>query len=209
MQEGSVISPSLIASGVAARPLPGLAVSGDLHLVKPFSDGVLLAAVDGIGHGDEAILAARMAVEILERHPAEPPAALVRRCHAVLRETRGVVMTLASLNPQAGTMAWLGVGNVETLLVRADPKGKPAAERVILRSGLVGYALPDLLVSVVPLAPGDLLVFVTDGIGPGFTEGWPRSGRPQQIADRIMEGHFKGTDDALVLVVRYLGSGHE
>ena len=30
-----------------------------------------------------------------------------------------------------------------------------------------------------------------------------------QIADRIMSRHFKGTDDALVLVARFLGTGHE
>src|SRR5216683_1379133 len=57
--------------GVAARALPGQAVSGDLHLVKPFSKGVLLAAVDGLGHGDEATLAAQLAVTTLERNAEE------------------------------------------------------------------------------------------------------------------------------------------
>ena len=50
----------------------------------------------------------------------------------------------------------------------------------------------------------------TDGIGAGgFTEGLVRSDSPQQIADRILKRHFKGTDDALVLVVRYVGRGRE
>ena len=29
------------------------------------------------------------------------------------------------------------------------------------------------------------------------------------LADEILERHFKGTDDALALVVRYLGGEHE
>ena len=58
----------LVEWGVAARPIAGEAVSGDLHLVKPFDHGVLLAAVDGVGHGDEATSAARAAVGILEGH---------------------------------------------------------------------------------------------------------------------------------------------
>jgi len=121
-------------------------------------------------------------------------------------------MTLASVRTSEGEMAWLGVGDVEAAMFRADPRpggAKPAAERVILRSGLVGYELPALLASHTPIGRGDLLVFVTDGVAPGFADGWARSDSPQQIADCIMEQHFKQTDDALALVVRYLGSGHE
>jgi len=36
--------------------MPGQAVSGDMHLVRPFEDGVLVALVDGLGHGEEAAL---------------------------------------------------------------------------------------------------------------------------------------------------------
>src|SRR5260370_31641963 len=57
--------------GVAARALPGQTVSGDLHLVKPFFKGVLLAVVDGLGHGDEATVAAQLAVTTLERNAEE------------------------------------------------------------------------------------------------------------------------------------------
>jgi serine phosphatase RsbU (regulator of sigma subunit) len=36
---------------------------------------------------------------------------------------------------------------------------------VLLRSGVVGYQLPTLRASTLPIAPGDLLIFATDGIG--------------------------------------------
>ncbi|PYN65093.1 MAG: stage II sporulation protein E (SpoIIE), partial [Candidatus Rokuibacteriota bacterium] len=40
-------------------------------MVKPFPDGVLVAAIDGVGHGDEAADAAKIAVTILETYGDE------------------------------------------------------------------------------------------------------------------------------------------
>jgi negative regulator of sigma-B (phosphoserine phosphatase) len=140
-------------------------------------------------------------------------------------------MTVATLNPFENMLTWLGVGNVEAALLRASeaeairaggglpgetgdaaPRGRPArpvSERVLLRSGIVGYRLPALQTSRLAVRPGDLLVFATDGISAGFLKGLTRSASPQPLADRILELHFKGNDDALVLVVRYLGLNHE
>src|SRR5258706_150782 len=134
----------LVEWGVAERALPGQTVSGDLHLVKPFADGVLLAVVDGLGHGDEATIAAKIAITVLESHAEEPLTALVKRCHEALTSTRGVVMTLATLRPSDGQLTWLGVGNVEAVLLRADSQSKAGSDRPMLRGGLVGYQLPKL-----------------------------------------------------------------
>src|SRR6266542_1380546 len=89
---------SRIEWGVAARALAGQSESGDLHLVQPFPYGVLIAVVDGLGHGEEAAAAARAAAAVLKVHPEEAPVALVERCHQELLSTRGVVMSLASLS---------------------------------------------------------------------------------------------------------------
>ncbi|HXE41852.1 MAG TPA: hypothetical protein VN516_02420, partial [Candidatus Baltobacteraceae bacterium] len=70
----------------------------------------------------------------------------------------------------------------------------------------VGYQLPSLQASVVPISHGDLLVFATDGVHAGFDQRTNLTETPKQIADGIMSRHFKGTDDALVLAVRYLGA---
>src|SRR6266496_1820367 len=109
MQNESDISKPLIDWGVASRALPGEAVCGDLHLIKPIPDGVLLAVADGLGHGDEATVAAKTALAILEEHREEPLEALVTRCHDALRKTRGAVMTVATLNSFSfeGRLAWL------------------------------------------------------------------------------------------------------
>ena len=194
--------------GVATRPIPGQAVCGDLHLVKPFDNGALVAVVDGLGHGDEAISVARIAIHVLEGKADQPVITLVKRCHEALINTRGVVLTLASFNTLDATVSWLSVGNVAGLLLRADITAVPPCETALLRGGVVGYQLPQLTASVVAVAPNDLLILATDGIRNTF-QSVPLSGTPQQIADGVMSRHFKGNDDGLVLVARFLGTRSE
>jgi len=161
-----------------------------------------MAVVDGLGHGAEAAAAASTALAVLETHPQEPLGVLVRRCHEALTRTRGAVMTVASLQCGERQLTWLGVGNVEAVLV-AD---STPARRAVLLNGVVGYQLPALRAATVPVAPGDLLVFATDGIGAGFSDALATSDSPQQVADWVLEHHFKGSDDALVLAVRCLAT---
>src|SRR5436190_23775921 len=84
--------------GVATQPIPGQTVCGDLHLVKPFAYGALVAAVDGLGHGDDAIAVARIAINVLAEHAGQSGITLVKRCHEALLNTAGVVLNLASFN---------------------------------------------------------------------------------------------------------------
>jgi hypothetical protein len=198
-------SSSLLDWGVAAQPLAGQTVCGDVHLVQPFPNGVLVAVVDGLGHGEEAARVAQLAVATLQAHPRETVVSLLERCHGVLRQTRGAVLTVASFNGLDATMTWVGVGSVEGVLLRAEPRTAPAREDVLLYGGVVGSLLPSLQGFVLPVARGDTLLFATDGIRSGFTEGARLTEAPQAMADRILAQHVKGTDDALVLVARYRG----
>ncbi len=205
MGNGLPKPPPLIECGVAAQPLEGEAECGDLHVVQPFPGGVLVGAVDGLGHGPEAAAAARSAVLTLEGYAHEPVISLVKRCHQRLIRTRGVVMSLASFNALDNTMTWLGVGNVEGLLLRADVAANPPRENVLLRGGVVGYQLPALHASILPVTRGDVLILATDGIRSGFVEDVTLSHPPQRIAEHILARRAGGADDALVLVARYLG----
>ena len=211
MREASVHAPPVIDWGVATRALAGETESGDLHLVKRVGRGTLVAAVDGLGHGAEAAAAARAAVAALERYAEQSLPPLVRRCHEALAGSRGVVMSLAYLGGVQPSLTWLGVGNVEgVVLYAARPArpARPARSSLVTRGGIVGgAALPELRTDVVPVAPGDLLIFATDGIRGGFAEGLPSDATPQQLADQILARYGKGTDDALVLVARYAGGG--
>lgn len=203
------LASSAIEWGIASRALPGQPISGDLNVVKPFPDGVLVAALDGVGHGEAAATAATAAGAILEAHAAEPVKELVRTCHQALRATRGVTMSVASFNLSRGLVTWLGVGNVEGVLLRRGAKRAVSEVPLLLRAGVVGLQLPSLEVEVLPVSQGDTLIFATDGIHSDFDRGSVLNCAPQKAAEKILARHGKTTDDALVLVARYLGVSHE
>ncbi len=199
------VSRPLLEWGAAQMALPGQTESGDRLLVKAVSNGVLAAVVDGLGHGTEAAQAAKIAVSTLENYAGESVISLARRCDENLKRTRGAVLSLASFNAADSTITWLGVGNVEGMLLRSDSSVGPRREFLLLRGGVVGGGLPPLQATIMPVLPGDTLIFVTDGIRTGFDQKVIFSDPPQRIADQILAGYRWGTDDALVLVARYVG----
>jgi phosphoserine phosphatase RsbX len=200
---------SAIEWGFASRALPGQPTSGDLQIVRPFPGGVLIAALDGIGHGGEAAAAALMAGAILERHAADPVIELVQKCHEALRATRGVAMSIASFDVSEGLLTWLAVGNVDGILLRQSRGAVVAEESLLLRAGVVGLHLPVLEVEVVPVSERDTLIFTTDGIQNNFARGLSGNGTPQRTAEDILTRHGKTSDDALVLVARFFPGRHE
>lgn len=199
---------STLEWAVATSPKAGETDSGDGYLVRKIRNQVLLAVVDGLGHGAGAAEATRMAISTLKKQSEYSIISLVQTCHEALRHTRGVVLNLAMLDVSSNAMDWIGIGNVEGVLVRANPRAKPLMESTFLRGGVVGYKLPPLLGAVLPIEQGDLLIFATDGIDSDFMQSVIKSDPAERIAERICSRHGKSSDDALVLVARYRGRGN-
>jgi phosphoserine phosphatase RsbX len=187
--------------GVAARPFGEEAESGDRALITPRRDGTLVAVVDGLGHGPEAALAARVAIETLEAEADADLDDLVRACHRALRQTRGAVLS-AAIARDDGRLTWTGVGNVEAVVVRQAPSGKAVHEHALIRGGVMGVELPSVRPSETVLAPGDRVVFATDGISGSFLDDLG-NGAPQELAEEILHRHAIPRDDALVVVGLY------
>ena len=192
-------TPPLVEWTVAIRSLGS--ESGDQYLVSRTADGgVLVAVVDGLGHGPEAASAAKTAIAVLEAGDERELGARFLRCHERLRDTRGVVLSLGLF--ATGSLTWLGVGNVDGVLLRS---GFGAPEQLLVRGGVVGRRLPSLELSRLTVARGDTLILATDGIQSRFAEDLSAAFAAPPTAERILAEHGKETDDALVLVVRYVG----
>ena len=191
---------------VAELARPGQSESGDHYVAMEIPGGAIVGVVDGLGHGSEAANASKTAVCSIERHGGEPVIRLMQACHQSLVGSRGAVISVAAFNAAEETMTWLGVGNVEGILLRAQAATNPRRELLLLRGGVVGVHLPALAAAIVPIARGDTLILATDGVRSEFLDevGSPRDA-PAMLADRILERFGRQTDDALVLVVRYLG----
>jgi negative regulator of sigma-B (phosphoserine phosphatase) len=201
----SVKSPPL-ECGVAGRAFPGFSESGDRYVFQRTREGVLVAVVDGLGHGDEAAAAALEACAMLESNAEENVISLIKRCHAGLSGMRGVVASLASFNFREALMTWIGVGNVQGTLLRHDSGISGSDESLLLRPGVVGNHLPPLQAAVLPVFAGDSLIFTTDGVQADFDRFQVRSQAPRKAAENLLAHYAKGHDDALILVARYTGT---
>jgi phosphoserine phosphatase RsbX len=194
--------PEALERGVAGAPLEGHERSGDLAVFVPTEQGGLACVIDGLGHGDPAADAAEKAAEVVRAHADSPVQALLDSAHAALQQTRGV-MTLAAFDLERSELSWTGVGNVEARLVRAGDGPGARFDSPLVFAGALGYSLPRVKPHTVPFAPGDAVVFATDGIEMDFSAALASSVPAQELAERVYAQHGKGTDDALAVVVRY------
>lgn len=190
-----------VAYGVAYACADGEQVSGDTWVALAGDDQVLLAAIDGLGHGAAAGEASERAAETIRAHADEPLPALVRTCHDALADTRGAALTIARIELRARTLTWLGVGNVAGLV--APAAASESAPEALLLAGVVGDQLPQLVPVTVALGDGDTLLLATDGIV-GANAGELRvPGALGPLAEGLLHRHRHGShDDALVLVAR-------
>ena len=196
------LSSTPIDVGVSRWSLTDLRDCGDSHHVAVDRSVVVLAVLDGLGHGAAAAAATRAAIEALAGHPAESVQNQIWRCHQAAAGTRGLVMGLARLDWSERSLTWAAVGNVQGVLIR---NGRAAGTRTALvaGSGVVGYRLPPVTPSTLTFEPGDVLVMWTDGLGAELAESVVAAAPAQTVAERLMERFATGRDDALVLAARF------
>ena len=199
------VEAGVLEYATAAFTLPGERQSGDEYLVLSTPRGYLIAVIDAVGHGVEAARAAAVAAACLRSDAQRSLPGIVNSCHEKLKSTRGVVMSLALFDRQEDTLAWLGVGNVEGILIHDDTEAP--RENIVMRGGVIGSHLPVLQPVRLQIERSDTLIFATDGIGLAFEHQLCVSRPLQELADHICANHRTGADDALVLVARLREGG--
>lgn len=187
--------------GAVNVPLGGSGPSGDAWAVR---DDRLLAAlvIDGLGHGEEAAVAAQAAVDSFNRSEVSDPAAFLRRAHEAMRGTRGAVAAACVIDAEKGRLTFAGAGNVMGEIVRRGQR-----QHLISHPGTLGTHLapPRLQTRTYDWQPQSTVIMCTDGIH----SGWAPSACPglldhdPAVIAAVMHRDFtRSTDDATVLVVR-------
>jgi phosphoserine phosphatase RsbX len=187
--------------GHASLMMPGETSSGDRCVIAPADGTVLIAVIDGLGHGEEAAAAANAAAGVLEASPNESLRTLFDRCDAQLRATRGAAMTVARFESSGRTLDWLGTGNIKTVLLRRSASGFTCMD-LLTYSGVVGTQSPKRPASKIQVMPGDVLILATDGVDRKFIDSIRYDEAPQMQAERLLATYRSPTDDALVVVAR-------
>lgn len=201
----NTVSHALADWAIRTRPCEGERENGDRTIVRPREDGLLVAMVDGLGHGAEAARAADIAVDAITRLAHRPIDAILAGCHAALFGSRGAALGLALLDRQRG-LSWLSVGNVDAAHLRASEASRRGAQRpalIVPHAGIVGARLPTVRAVERSLAEGDLVVLATDGIDPALFDALDAS-LPIDIAvDRLFERYARADDDASIVLLRW------
>lgn len=185
--------------------LEGESVCGDCLKIIETADGVLVAVIDGIGHGAAASEASHTAADIIAEDPNLSLSALIMRCHQGLKASRGAVISIAHLDRHR-TMTWAGIGDVEGRLFRKSEAYMGNFEPLFLASGIVGGSqalTSSIFMKSLTITRGDVLVLATDGIRTDLGDSINVDLDPKQIAKDVIEKHRKGSDDALVFVGKY------
>jgi hypothetical protein len=184
-------------AGGFSRPLAGFAACGDAFLVESSPDETLVVAVvDGLGHGAEANTAAEAAVTAIRGALGLSVAEILRRCDAALRETRGAAIGLLKLDA-SGTGEFCGIGNVEVQALAGRPPG------VFCLAGIVGHNLRTIRAMPFTMQRGDIYCVHSDGVSSRADQRGCLPGAPDAVARRIVETCGRSHDDATAVVVGF------
>jgi anti-sigma regulatory factor (Ser/Thr protein kinase) len=189
--------------GILGRRLADETVSGDHAIFVREREGeIVLAVIDGIGHGPLAHHASAAAATAFLATQGSSLRLVLEACDAALQGTRGAVMAVARIDEEAGTVTHVGAGNVTsrvegfgrtyTLATRATTLGSRGSKQKATEE-------------TTAIAPGEALIVFTDGLR-SRTSLMERPDllreHPIVIAEWLLTEFGRGTDDALVLVVR-------
>jgi anti-sigma regulatory factor (Ser/Thr protein kinase) len=186
-----------ITDGVAL-PMAGETASGDAWACAREGAQVTILLADGLGHGDDAAVAAHTALR--ELRAGIDPAVALERIHGALRVTRGAAAAVARVDLAGGHVDYAGIGNIASTIVEGH-----RTKSLVSMPGTLGHRLQKVRAFEYELPPGGLLVMHSDGLRTAWElQGYPGLLRrdPLVIAALLIRDFDRGRDDVSVVVTR-------
>jgi anti-sigma regulatory factor (Ser/Thr protein kinase) len=186
--------------GSVVVPKPGETECGDSWCYQERAAGVLVAAIDGLGHGLGASQAANEACRVFQMEMHRPAGRLMQMLHEALRPTRGAAVTLLDVDWDAGRATSVAVGNVTAAMINGTQVKRIAAD-----NGIVGHVISRPRELQHECRPETIFVLHSDGL----TSSWQpdrypglMQHHPALIAGVLYRDCKRGRDDSLVVVLR-------
>lgn len=174
-------------------PMPGEIKNGDAVLVREHGEAeLLLAVIDGLGHGPDAAHASQIARELLAQMPqgtsVEPA---MQEMHRALRGTRGAAATLCII--RGDQLEACAVGNVALLSVNCSVP-------LVLSAGVLGHQVSRFRIAKATVRAGTRLALISDGLSTRFRLEELRQLDAQDTCHELMKRYRRKEDDATVLI---------
>jgi hypothetical protein len=184
------------------RPAAGEVVCGDAFAVIERPDALLIAVVDGLGHGPGAAEASAAFLEYVQSDPDRPLGELMLACSAAIRPTRGAAASLARLDTARCRLEYCGVGNCHFHAVA------PARISPVSVPGIVGHRIRKVMPAEFDLPGNGVFAICSDGISSRLHLEKYTDGDPNDLADRLLADHGKDFDDATIVAITYEAPCH-
>uniref|UniRef100_UPI00405453A4 ATP-binding protein n=1 Tax=Pseudomonas sp. G.S.17 TaxID=3137451 RepID=UPI00405453A4 len=185
--------------GVSQHSLGGDPACGDVWSVAIKEGWISVLMIDGLGHGEDAELAARAGENAFARQPFASPVFTLEEMHDAMRGTRGGAVAVAQFDGVGDSLRFVGIGNIGGTLIGAErPRGLAS------HPGIVGLQFRKAQTFDFPQIGGQLLIMYSDGLqsrwdlreyaGLAFRH-------PAVIAAVLHRDFCRGRDDVTVLVI--------
>ena len=187
-----------VGFGIFTRSKLGEKFNGDNYFLKRFSDKILFAVVDGVGHGKEAYDASMVVVSYLQENYNKSIEDIINDLHVKLRKMRGVSMSIALIDESKNILSFIGIGNIITKVYSSVEEIKP-----VNSNGILGVAVRHFKVSNYRWNQKNVIIMASDGISSKFDfkeNPLLINEHPIMIAFTILKNFGKTIDDATVLV---------
>ncbi len=197
-QDYKVPQHGLLEYGVVSTPYLGSTFNGDSFVIREFNQQTLIAVIDGLGHGEAAYDPSQMAAGYVQDNYEASLTSIIKGCHSILHQTRGVVMGLIKIDLNQDKLSFAGVGNI-SIKVQGHPQ-----PRLISDTGIVGHNIRCIHENQIPYHKGDAIFIYSDGISDRFTpHDFKIEGRGiQELAELVVREYGKDNDDTTIIVVR-------
>lgn len=205
-REGCILKPTAPRGGAlwdvfgTALSMPGQGVSGDAWAVEPWSRGLKILLVDGLGHGPKANVAAIRAVELFRNVFEDEGKSIMLSLNEALKGTRGAVAAVAEVDTLAGQVRFTGMGNIFGRLIN-----NTEVSQLISVSGTVGYHMRQPRSFEYPWFDNSMIVLHSDGLGSRWDiSKYPGAlySRSSVLAGALLGGFRKTTDDCSIVCAK-------
>lgn len=157
--------------------------------------GLLLALIDGLGHGSQAAAAASIAVRTIRSEAQRNPAAILEVCHRTLHGGRGAAISIIAID-HLGNGSFAGVGNVRA---RIHPESR-STPVLLAAAGVVGHRMRPVKETSFRLPLDAVGILFSDGVTSRVGPIGHESKTQPEAAAALLSSCAHRTDDASLLL---------
>ena len=205
-ERGSVVLARLFPRGVSdlrvgmnQHPMRHESACGDIWHLALSGPRLSALVIDGLGHGEDAHVAARCGGEAFAQRPFDHPDGLMADMHRAMNGTRGGAVATAQYDAENHTLQFAGIGNIGARLITPQ-----ASRGLASHPGIVGVQYRKTHTFSYADAKDQLLVMYSDGLQsrwdlkdyPGLV-----MRHPATVAAVLFRDFCRGRDDVTVIAV--------